>query len=234
MSIQPRYKHFSKNFLPINVIPATKILKFHRSKWKKVQKALLIEESKRLKKKSFIFKNNSVLLGKIKRWDRYRFVYRSLLNLKKQIQNFFNNSITNKYLKNIYLKQNYVLKNLKHTAFLKTEYKLDIILWRLNFYSNCFFAKQALKLDKVNINGVSTKFPKFLYSGDIIEIPQLQTLTFSKKKQFLSFFYTFLEVDYYTNTAVVIKDINSLTSKDLLLLLQITLNELDLQEYLLK
>jgi len=231
-----KYKIFSKTYFPINSVP-TKILKFHRPKWKKVQKLLLKNTQQKLKEKKSIlsFKNNSILTCGTKRWDRYQQSFRTRLKLKKSIQILFANSISNWYLKKIFLKKKYQsYKNLVQNSLFKTEYKIDMLLWRLNFFNSCFLVKNSIKKNQLYLNSKTLNSITFLQKGDIIILPTLNKLLFNSFVSKSVFFHSFLEVDYYTNTIIIVKDLNELNKKDFFLLRGSLFNVLDLKDYLLK
>lgn len=236
MRVLKKYKHFSKTFFPISSVP-TKILKFHRPKWKKVQKLLLKHTQQRLKEKksSLIFKNHSILNCSTKRWDRYQQSFRTRLKLKKSIQILFANSVSNWYLKKVFFKKNYTTyKKLIQNSLFKTEYRIDTLLWRLNFFNSCFLVKNSIQKKELLLNNALLNSIVFLKKGDIIQIPKSIKLTFNGFNSKSILFHSFIEVDYYTNTIVIVKDLSSLNQEDFFLLTRSVYNVLDLKDYLLK
>jgi hypothetical protein len=234
MRATKKYKIFSKTFSPINSVP-TKILKFHRPKWKKVQKLLLKHTQQRLKEKrtALTFKNHSSIICSTKRWDRYKQAFRTRLKLKKSIQILFANSVSNWYLKKIFFKKNYTTyKKLIQNSLFKTEYRIDVLLWRLNFFNSCFLVKNSIQKKEIFLNNSVLNSITFLKKGDIIYIPKNTKLSFNSNSSIL--FHTFLEIDYYTNTIVILKDLSNLNQKDFMLLTRSVYNMLDLKDYLLK
>ena len=231
MRIIQNYKIYSKNYLPIFSVPKIKILKFHRPKWNFVQKALL--KKKLFNSKKLFFKSHALQSCKTSRWQRYSTIFKDRLNLKKSIQLLFGNSITNQYIKKLFkkLKKNNTFYNIVQTALFKTEYKLDILLWRLNFYKHSFLAKNAVYNKQIYVNNKRQLFCSFLQIGDIITIPKVNLLSFSSKKFNLVLLHSFIEVDYYTNSFIVVKALKNLTKKDFLLLVRNTYNVLNLKDY---
>jgi ribosomal 50S subunit-recycling heat shock protein len=231
-----KYKIFSKTFSPITSVPI-KILKFHRPKWKKAQKALLKHTQQRLieKKSNLIFKNHSILSCNSKRWDRYQQSFRTRLKLKKSIQILFGTAVSNWYLKKIFFKKNYTTyKKLIQNSLFKTEYRIDILLWRLGFFTSCSLIKNILQKNEILLNSAVLKSLTFLKKGDIIHLPKTKKLIFTSLNHKSLLFHSFLEIDYYTNTVVILKDLNSLSYKDFFLLTRSFYNILDLKDYLLK
>jgi hypothetical protein len=74
----------------------------------------------------------------------------------------------------------------------------------------------------------------FLKKGDIIQLPKKAKLSFNTSSSKSLLFHTFLELDYYTNTIIILKDLTSLNQKDFILLTRSVYNMLDLKDYLLK
>ncbi len=229
MRILQRYKKYSKNFFPLFSLPKEKILKFHRPKWKKVQKILLKKEKK------IVFKNHSIVHNCLKRWDRQRSFFRTKLNLKKSFQNIFFNAVDNIYLKKLFINKKFkTYSQIVQDSLFKTEYRIDILLWRLNFFRSWFLTGNEIKNNIVLLNNRKLTFIHFLKCGDIVYIPRCLLIKFLKKSTRPAIMYTFIEVDYYTNTIIIIKDLKYLNKKDFFLLTRYLYNVLDLKDYMLK
>lgn len=71
-----------------------------------------------------------------------------------------------------------------------------------------------------------------LSKGDIILILNLEKIIFTKKTQEPLLLHTFIEVDYYTNQIIIIKNLQELTEKDFFLLSRELYNILDLRDHL--
>ena len=73
-----------------------------------------------------------------------------------------------------------------------------------------------------------------LLKGDIINVlTSKKNFVFNNLKNTF-FLHTFIEVDFYTNQIVIVKNLNELTKKDFLLLSRDLYNILELQKYLTK
>lgn len=242
MRMIQKYKSFSKTYFPLLNVPKQKILKFHRSKWKKVQRLLLKEDwaKRKFRKKRKIkikikFKDSSKPFVLTKRWERCRFAFRSRLSLKKSIRLLFLHSAPFKSLKNNF----YLLKNKDYNSFVKNslfkmEYRLDLLLVRLNFFFNIFLAKKNIFNKLVFKNNLYGSALSFLQAGDIIYIPSFFKLKVAKDYRQTIIFSTFLEVDFYTNTIVILKDLQKLTKKDFYLLTRSLYNVFNLKDGLFK
>jgi ribosomal protein S4 len=124
-----------------------------------------------------------------------------------------------------------------HTL-LKPEFRLDILLWRLNFFESSYQARQAINEKKVKVNQKRVAGNFFLSKGDIISFSHsfnFKNLDISEKinKNTQSdTVFSFVEVDYYSNTVVVIKNLKDLTTDDFHLLLNETYNIKKIKDYI--
>lgn len=233
MRIKQRYKLFSKNTSPLVCIPQEKLLKFHRPKWKKIQKKILKENLKK-KLSKIKFKNYGNNCCSKKRWDRASFIFRNQLLFKRTVQILYFNSVTNNFLKKIFLKtKSNSSSSYLQTALYKAEYRIDILLFRLGFFESPFLAKYAVKNNKISLNKAKIHFLINLVKGDIIFITYLKKIFFKNKFKESIIFFSFLEIDYYTNKIIVIKDLQELNEKDFFLLTRGFYNILDLRDHLL-
>lgn len=106
-------------------------------------------------------------------------------------------------------------------------YRIDILLWYLNYFNSSFESRQNINSKSILVNGKCVKSNYYLKKGDIISISLKQNdkKTYSfikifKKHLFNNIFFSFLEVDYYSNNIVVIKDVVDLVDTDLQLLIE--------------
>lgn len=229
MKTKQQYKKFSKQLAPLVCVPQTKILKFHRPKWKKIQKKIL---KQKLQKTNF--KNYGKIFCSKKRWEKISLVFKNQLFLKKTIQTLFFNSVTNHYLENFFF--NNKVKGLSLPASLYIpEYRIDLLLFRLGFFDSPFLAKRGLQTCKIFLNNtIKVHFLITLTKGDSIYISGLKKIFFKHKLSDSILFFSFIEVDFYTNKIVIVKCLSELNSKDFLLLTRDLYNLLDVKDYLLK
>ena len=106
------------------------------------------------------------------------------------------------------------------SCLIEPEIRLDILLFRLNFFSSSFQARQSLNEGEILVNGQIVKGNCFLKKGDIISFfsKKSNTLFDLKKivnKQSLSYsLCPFVEIDFYTKTIVIFKSLNEFTNID--------------------
>jgi ribosomal protein S4 len=234
MRKENKYKIYKVSGICLKKFPL-RILKFRRPKWNVLQKllkgSLVNQRYSKQNKQSFFGKRkvkisliNSFLIKKdLKRWGKVKNYYKTGFKYKNVLQNIFDRSIKYSFFKkksrNLSLKKDFILNYLVYPIF-----RLDILLWNLNFFSSSFQARQVINNNGILLNGKRIKANVFLTKGDIItfkdtknEIYTYNQIVerFSKTKKFL----TFVEIDYYTKTIVVLKDYKELSLEDLYLLI---------------
>lgn len=209
-----KYKQYQRVFTLSSSFPA-RLLKFKRPKWFKLQKFI---KTNNKKTQESIKINNIILKPEFKTWSKIKTQYKDGLLLKRVIFLFFDNSITISFFKrefNLYKNNKY---NAFISTFIKLLFRLDILLWKLNIFDSSFAAKQKIYAKKIKKNFANLSKVPFVRKGDVISIPHL-TCTNLVEKNFV-FLYSFIELDTYTNTIVVLKDFNDFNQEDLFLLLE--------------
>ena len=101
------------------------------------------------------------------------------------------------------------------------EYRLDVLLYRLNFFASTYEARKYISLGHILVNEKSClKYNYIAKKGDIIRIVHVKPILselLTRKQQILHF-NSFLEVDYYSKTVIVVKNLAEITSLDLALI----------------
>jgi hypothetical protein len=212
-----------------------RIFQFKRPKWLGAQKKILnlqsqitilqtsqsktfkknffrINKEKQIKKnilKNFFF-NFVAVKSKINSWQRLRFFFKESLLMKNAVRKYFDGQFSLSYFKKAFKKPQTRCFSIS-SVFIRPEFRLDVLLWRLKIFSSVFFAKKAIRNKQVTVNGLNKNFDFYLVKGDVIKFSQ--TTTYSLKKYFLKYFKiiflpSFIELDFYTNTIVVLKSFN--------------------------
>lgn len=214
MRLQKKYKHFSKLTNVFKNFPK-KVLKFHRTKWKKLKELIL-------KKKKNLWAIKTVLTTK--KWSSYKLKHFRGVVLK----NFFD-CLLDKAFSMLFLKKLKFLNQKKIKTFdniiyvLKPQYRIDIFFWHLKFFSSSYQARQMIKNKKITVNGKTIHPNYFLKKGDVISFDSLSYHLQSNFKTFLGNSWnntkilSFAEIDYYTNTVVILKNYKELTEKNIIL-----------------
>lgn len=213
MRIVPKYKiFFSNNVFLTNSFK--KLQNFKRSKWVTYKKII----KKNLIRKNFI--NFSLSFLKLKMWEKRKHFFRKHLRIKRILSQHTDYSSCFKSIKNNldYNSLNYYNLNYLKQTFLKLEFRLDILINRLNFFSSISESKFFITTYGILINDVLIKNTNyFCKKGDIIHFNKIDinNNAILSKQLKLAVFYTFIEIDYYTNTFVVVKNLDELSLEDI-------------------
>jgi hypothetical protein len=104
-------------------------------------------------------------------------------------------------------------------------FRIDILLWYLNYFSTTYEAINQIHNNTVLVNEKSVGPNFYVTKGDIISFSEkgllkIKDCILKNKNQYYvnSFYFTFLEIDYYSNTIVITKDVAELSPEDLTLL----------------
>ena len=133
-------------------------------------------------------------------------------------------------------------KNLKefdsffNQVLIKQFFKPEILLAKLNFFSSVDEAVQAMSNGNVLINSIKKKPNYFLKKGDIItfnfkEKCSLNKEILNKKFFFKKSLFSFLEIDFFTKTIIVLKDVSDISNNDINLFIPIFLNIQHLKDF---
>jgi ribosomal protein S4 len=187
-----------------------RVLKFNRPKWDPIKKKLL--STKRTEFANVLVKN--VSFKTISRCKRY---FKNQLQTKKYVLSLFNNAFFAKGAQNIKLKKELVLLYL-----VKPLYKLDILLWYLDYFSSSFEARQSINNSLIFVNNKSVKSNYCVNKGDVISIFTKIADSSTKPNNYIpnNMQLCFLEADYYSNNIIIVKNLLELTSDDLSLLVE--------------
>lgn len=157
---------------------------------------------------------------------RNRFLFKTILYAKAAILKYYFGCFSLKNFKKFHLSSFFVKDIIKF--FVTPELRIDLLLWRLKFFASPFLSKFAFFNNLISINTQCSYnsflkkkskyfFKHLLCAGDIITLhPKFQynykkNVTLSVSSFFLP---SFIEIDYYTNTIILLKNLN-LNLKDL-------------------
>jgi ribosomal protein S4 len=203
-----------------------RLLNFKRPKWGKIKKKIL----QRNRSRKFLV-NNLRVKATFKNWDKVKTYYNFGLKNKNSVYSYFDNSIRIKHI-NETLKKNKSCRIQEKflNCLIKPEYRIDILLARLGFFCSSFQARQSLFSKKVLVNGCFVRANFLLRKGDIITL--LDSIKLNINQSFINLsptkkIFSFIEIDYYNNTVVIIKNLNDLHLQDIYLL---SVNHCDLKK----
>jgi len=206
-----------KTYPRIDISPKfpKRLLNLKRPKWNSLKddlKVILADQE------NFNLIDSDVVLGETFGWDRVSRTYKSRLEFYTSLSTRFDQSIKIRRLKSYKIVSrfdNYV----KHLA--EGFFKTTALLWSTYFFKSTFEAKQHIDGLGIILNGVKLKANESLSSGDVLSVLDdsfklsNNLNKYSDNNQILSF----VELDYYSQSAVVLKDIQNLSEEDLNLLL---------------
>jgi ribosomal 50S subunit-recycling heat shock protein len=210
-----KYKNFSKlDRISFSQIPL-RIMRFKRPKWVRLQKQLLNTQRAELS-----FFNPLTLKTSFKQWDKSKNYYKSGIQIKKKLMTLFDSAVNiNSVKKQILTKKNKSKEIFLH-GFLKHEFRADILLWRLNFFSSSFAARQSINECEIKLNNKNFLCNKILKKGDLISFHSYKSNSNFHLNSILNKIYSnprfcsFVEVDFYTKTIIIVKDLEELTQDD--------------------
>jgi ribosomal protein S4 len=189
-----------------------RLFKFKRPKWLKIQKLLKDSKSKFKNKKVNIPSNLLLVKNSFKYWESIKKYYKNNLLLRHSFSNLFNNKINYKQIKKN-LKFAHSKKEVLDELLLKLEFRLDLFLWNTKFFSSSYQSSQKIKSGLVSINGIRVYSNIFLRKGDIIsfDLPNFELKNILNKFSFDSRYLPFIEIDYYTNTIIILKSYDEIS-----------------------
>lgn len=244
MRLRSKYKIYTQSSASFPKYPK-RIFNFRRSKWKKLQSKLLRQQyflfysnqkKKRLKKAQSPFFNSFLSKVPYKMWQKLRAHYKKGLQIKNNLRKKFDDSLQYHFFKKTMRSQkNQQLKNIVLLNLVKPLFKIDILLWCLNLYTSSYQARQAINCRNVWVNAKNVLGNHYLKKGDVVVIKSSKDFSISNilfKKSLHNFFLPFIEIDYYTRTFVVVKDLNEISSEDLYLVASHYFDFKKLRDYL--
>ena len=156
-------------------------------------------------------------IPRIRQRSRYK------LQMRKYLLSLFDDSINFEIEKSLKMRREILVHFL-----IKPYYRLDLLLWSLDCFRTSFESRQKITSKKIFVNGEIGKSNYFVKKGDIISFSVVK----GKGKVWNNFiqnskiyrknccFFTFLEMDYYSNNIVILKDWSELSKDDFKLLVE--------------
>ncbi len=204
-----------------------KIKKLKRIKNKKnkfiINTLRKVKKNKSILRKTF-FSTIKICPGPKGRMMYHRHYYKNLINHKKRVMRYFNSSFSLFYLKN-FLFTTMAYKNSIKNAFIFLEYRLENLLVKLKFFESKEIAKINIAKNNILVN-FQKFYPKgYLKSGDIITFKNNISFLNTYLKYLKHYYHCpFAEIDYYSNSIVIIYSLKELNSNYLNIILRDKLN----------
>lgn len=233
MRSYPKYKNLYQS-KKIVLSCVSRVLQFKKTKWALLQKLLLnflkrkkqsllnksakLNSTKKKTKNVYCYKNAIESSIKVKGWLRLKLYHKNFFYAQTLFKQMFGDikPIAAKR-KQIVLASDYCFHHL-----VKPYFRIDILLWKLNFFCTVYQARQSIKFGEICINNCVVKSNLFVKKGDIISFfkkasPFLtisQSFVFKQTIFFVKPFFTFVELDYYNKQIVIVKDLSELNHND--------------------
>jgi ribosomal 50S subunit-recycling heat shock protein len=223
-----------KNFILVNsiiqrkeMVPKIFSLFFNRFKQifsikkYRVRKKSLKHRNKKKSKKSKLLNNFyfnfTHVKSKLYSWSNQRWFFKEDLLMKSSIIKYFDNGFSIDFFKKQFIKNTkraYAISSI----FARPEFRADVLLWRLKYFNSIYLAQRGIKTGQILLNNkrIDSKF--FLKQGDVLKIRFNKSYSFKKtlaKRFKVLFIPSFVEVDYYTNTVIILKNYFNFIGMDL-------------------
>lgn len=210
-----RRLHKYKNYNKIELVAKfpLRILKFKRPKWNHLKDLFL---NRPLLGKELI--DITSITNECTTWDRVSQAYTERLKSYSFLSASLNNTINLKKLKKASTIK--LRKDIYSNLYFRNYYKLCALTWFSNFFTSSFEAKQKIHAKKLTVNDKIATSNLSLNKGDIISISDnniVVSSVFKKYNQNLNFI-TNIEIDYYTQNLIIVKDLTELSEEDYYLL----------------
>lgn len=210
---------FFKTFKKVLIQKKVSFLKLKLKKFLRKKQKRITKKQVKLILNNFFF-NFIRIKSKISSWTRLRFNFKETLWMKFSVFKYFNFCFSTSFFKRL-LKKNKSRVYNTSLAFIKAEYRLDILLWRLKFFISPYMARIAVRHSLISIESkfINKKISPsyFVMFEDVIKIKKVdfnfkKSLAYFAKSIYLP---TYLEVDYYTNMIIILKNVNHLKAEDI-------------------
>lgn len=174
---------------------------------------------------------------------RRRFIFKNMIAAKTSILHYYNGAISTKFFKKLFLSKKFKYNSNK--IFAVPEFRLDLFLFRLLFFKSPYMARFAYQKNLIKKNSflvLNKRFTKYNYKqafkgGEACIFDPKFSFSFEKNyNAFCPFIYlpTIFDVDYYTNSIVILKDLLDLSISDLIHIIKEPLSVSKFKNYLLK
>lgn len=245
MRFQNKYKSYDQLAQIFEEFPL-RVLKFKNTKWKRVQKMLsfklpkAVSLDKKKKHRPKRFKDHLLVKVNFKTWEKVKNFYQNGRKITNLLFNTFDQAISNTdFKKNVSnAKVTCQILDVYRQMLLKAEFKLNILLWRLNIFESSYQSSQAIHNKKVLVNSKVVGSNFLLSKGDIISLePKYYHKNMNLKKSKLNFspsdaIFSFIEIDYYSTHIVIIKSLENLGHEDLRLIRSESCNLKKIKDYI--
>lgn len=199
-----------------------KIQKFKRTKWVAYLKIIKKNIKRTFFSNAFLISQNKKLKKRGVLWEKRKLFFKNKLKVRRIFYHIYDEGFAKKDFKYVYKMSKHVQSSpsefLKQNI-IKLEYNFAILLFKLNFFFSLYEARKNIENGFVLLNGKKGAFNVYLKKGDIISFAKItnscKTIIESQFQKRV--FRPFVEIDFYTNTLIITKNIEELSLEDLTL-----------------
>lgn len=149
------------------------------------------------------------------RWSRKNALFRESVQMKRRFLFFYDFGYALSFFqKKVKLKAARYYKF--NILFIKPEFRVDVLLWRLHFFSSLYAARHALLGGFIKKNFQALYKTSFIKSGDILMLEKTSYSYLKHTLRYLNFSLvpSFIEVDYYCNSLVCVMSNTAIKQED--------------------
>lgn len=213
-----KYKIFCNLKTFIYVLPRIRLLKFKRPKWKSLQSSLTksciwpvrpVRDVNSKEPVSLIKVSkpgvclDNLLFNASAKEQRLKKFYKNSLILKQTMSVFFYHKLLTSDFKKLMLNQSKYKARLWLDTLIKPLYVLEILLCKLGFFKTIFELRQSLIKHEIFVNSKVAVLNMVVKQGDVITMPNIK---FKKNTNLPMVLFPIVEVDYYSNSVIILID----------------------------
>lgn len=212
---------------------------FSVKKYRSRKKSLKYRNKKKPKKSKLLsnfYFNFTHIKSKFYSWGNQRWFFKEDLLMKSSIIKYFDYGFSIDFFKKQFTKntkKTYAISSI----FARPEFRVDVLLWRLKYFNSIYLAQRGIKTGQIFVNNKCINSKIFLKQGDVLNTCFNKSYFFKKvliKRFKILFIPSFVEVDYYTNTVIILKNYFNFISMDLNTIIKEPLCFYRFKNYILK
>lgn len=203
-------------------------------KKKNLKKPFTVSKIQRLR---FYFSQPTILLRRYSRWIRSKLLFKESLHMKRRLLSYYDFSFkTSIFIQD--LKKSKLRSYLYGIFFIKPEYRLDVVLWRLNFFFSVYAARHAIRAGLIFYNFLPVTKIMYVSVGGVwqLNVKKCKYSFLNSIQRWLIFSLVpgHLEVDFYSGLILCIASFYSCSLSDSITIKRNAFNFCRLQNYLIK
>ena len=206
------------------------------TKKKSIKKQYTFSNEK-LKQVALYFSQPAYLFRRYSRWTRVKLLFKESLQMKRRLFSYYDFSFrTSVFVQD--LKKSKLRNYFYSVFFIKPEYRLDVILWRLNFFFSVYAARHAIRAGLISYNFLPITKIMYVSGGGVWQLNvkkcKYSFLKSIKRWLLFSLVPNYLEVDFYSGLILCLISMDSHSLSDSITIKRNSFNFCRLQNYLIK